>query len=305
MNDPYKVLGVSRNASEEEIKKAYRKLALKYHPDANPGDKAAEDKMKEINAAYDQILNPEKYRRTNAYGGTYGSAGGYGGSASAGRASGGGYGYGGAGSSPFGNGSPFGGFGGFGGFPFGMGGFGSWPSGGYASAEQSGPMRTVRSLLDAREYAKALSELDKIEVKNARWHYFYAMAHQGLGHTNLAREHAQMAAQMEPNNLEYLMYAEGFNLRDRTGGSTSGTGSPFGMGGFPFGGFGGFGSSSRTGGSIPTMQSGGCLKWALICIALNAVINFVSFRLGPVAMLATFALVTGGCLLFFRRSRRS
>lgn len=76
MDDPYRVLGVSPDASDEEIKKAYRQLAKKYHPDANPGDEAAAKKMKEINAAYEQIKNPQK---AAGYGSSYGSSyGGYG-----------------------------------------------------------------------------------------------------------------------------------------------------------------------------------------------------------------------------------
>ena len=65
--DPYTVLGVDRNASEEEIKKAYRALAKKYHPDANPNNPEAAEKMKEINAAYDQIQNPSAYQQQQTY----------------------------------------------------------------------------------------------------------------------------------------------------------------------------------------------------------------------------------------------
>ncbi len=60
MRDLYKVLGLSKNATDEEIKKAYRKLARKYHPDLNPGDKKAEAKFKEVNEAYSILSNKEK-----------------------------------------------------------------------------------------------------------------------------------------------------------------------------------------------------------------------------------------------------
>ena len=68
IEDPYKVLGVSRDASDEEIKKAYRRLAKKYHPDLNPGDAEAARKMQEVNAAYEQIKEPEKASQSG-YGG--------------------------------------------------------------------------------------------------------------------------------------------------------------------------------------------------------------------------------------------
>jgi DnaJ-class molecular chaperone len=63
MTDPYKVLGVNRNASDEEIKRAYRKLAKKLHPDLNPGDKKVEAQFKETTAAYDFLSDPEKRRK--------------------------------------------------------------------------------------------------------------------------------------------------------------------------------------------------------------------------------------------------
>ena len=72
IEDPYKVLGISPDASDEEIKKAYRRLAKKYHPDLNPGDAEAARKMKEVNAAYEQIKNPEKFRQSQPGGQSYG-----------------------------------------------------------------------------------------------------------------------------------------------------------------------------------------------------------------------------------------
>ena len=63
IEDPYKILGISRDATDDEIKRAYRRLAKQYHPDLNPGDPVAAKKMQQVNAAYEQIKNPEKTQK--------------------------------------------------------------------------------------------------------------------------------------------------------------------------------------------------------------------------------------------------
>src|SRR5262245_48365167 len=68
VKDYYKTLGVSKNASQEDIKKAYRKLARKHHPDVNPGDQAAEERFKEINEAYEVLSEPEKRKKYDQFG---------------------------------------------------------------------------------------------------------------------------------------------------------------------------------------------------------------------------------------------
>src|SRR3954466_5892495 len=70
--DPYKALGVDKKASDEDIKKAYRKLAREYHPDRNPDDPAAEERFKEIQQAYSILSDPDKRRQYDSGGGIFG-----------------------------------------------------------------------------------------------------------------------------------------------------------------------------------------------------------------------------------------
>lgn len=164
MADPYQVLGVDRNASDEEIKRAYRKLAKKYHPDANPGDEAAAKKMKEINDAYDQIKNPEKYRNQNA----------------------GGQGY-----SPYGQSGydPFGGY-----YQTNRG---QKYTDSYLQAAYNYILyRRYREALSALEQYQG--------TRDAQWYYLSAVANQGIGNQVTALEHMRKAVSMDPGNQEYL-----------------------------------------------------------------------------------------------------
>ena len=197
MYNPYQVLGVPSNASEEEIKKAYKALSRKYHPDANinnPNKDAAEEKFKEIQAAYQQIMK----ERTEGYSGQgYGSSY-YGGSGQAGYGSGnnsgGGYYYG-----------PFGGFGGFGGF-YGNGTDGR-SSTGY---EEDTHLRAAGNYIRNGYYKEARTVLDNMgtQERNARWYYYSAVAHYGVGNSVAALEHARRAAALEPANYEYQSLVE-------------------------------------------------------------------------------------------------
>jgi len=68
IKDYYYILGIARNASQDEIKKAYRKVEMKYHPDRNPGDKAAEEKFKEAAEAYEILSDPDKRSQYDRFG---------------------------------------------------------------------------------------------------------------------------------------------------------------------------------------------------------------------------------------------
>ncbi len=218
MSDPYQVLGVDRSASDDEIKKAYRRLSRQYHPDANlnnPHKEEAEEKFKEVQQAYDQIMK-EKEKGTSSAGSTaYGAGTGYDGDNQGNNASG--YDEGG----PFGGfygsgfyGNPFGsGFGGFGGQQ--RGGYGGQQRGGYGGQQRGGQsnqsyssedevrMRAAANYLNNQAYEEALHTLDTVEDRTAQWYYYCALAHNGLGNNVNALNYARQAASMDPDNIEY------------------------------------------------------------------------------------------------------
>lgn len=171
MRDPYEVLGVSRSATEEEIKKAYKTLSRKYHPDANinnPHKEEAEEKFKEIQQAYQQIMK----ERTEGY--SYQNTG-------------------------YGN---YGGFGsGYGNTGYGSGGFGNSGTG----YEEDGHLRAAGNYVRNGYYKEARTVLDSMEEssRSARWYYYSALAHAGLGNQVAALEHARRAAALEPGNMDY------------------------------------------------------------------------------------------------------
>ena len=189
MDDPYKVLGVSPDASDEEIKKAYRRLAKKYHPDRNPDDKEAAKKMQEVNDAYDRIKNPEKNRQTGGQG-AYGGYGGYG----------------------------YGGFGGYG--------YGQAQS---EESVNDRYQRAAAQYIRYGKYEEALNVLSSVSEKNARWYFLSALANNGLCNQVTALEHIRRAVSMEPDNQQYLSALEeienGGDAYRRQAGSFRGFGS--------------------------------------------------------------------------------
>lgn len=216
--NPYDILGVSRDASPDEVKKAYRKKAREAHPDLNPDDPTAAERMNKVNEAYDRIMNPEKYaredarRRAAAYGAPYSP----------------GYGRPGAGPQQPGPGTNAGGpYGAPGGYQwveinwediFGGAGFGGAAAATIhpeASASDGPEARLAVEAINAGRYQEALSALEKVvrSGRNARWHYLMALASHGAGQPTAALGHIRRARQMDPANADYLAAERSFTQR--------------------------------------------------------------------------------------------
>lgn len=164
--DPYRVLGVSRDADEETIKKAYRELVKKYHPDKyvnTPMAEVATEKMKEINEAYDMIMKGTQNQQSanTGHSGTY---------------------------NPYG---PFGGYGSYGG------------AGASGNANYSQPsFQAVRALISMGRMAEAEQMLNNLP-RTAEWYFLSGLIYMRRGWYDRAVEYIRTAVNMDPTNVEY------------------------------------------------------------------------------------------------------
>ncbi len=185
VSDPYRVLGLSPGASDEEVKAAYRKLAKKYHPDLNPGNQRAADRMNEINAAYEQIKNPQQQE---SYGQSYSST---------------------AYSDPWGSS--------YGGSYGSAGAYQSWES-----AERN-ELKAARNFIRARQFAQAVNALSGVPVseRDGEWYYLHAIANYNLGNRVAAMDSARRACAAAPGNERYrqllLQIQQGAQAYDAAG----------------------------------------------------------------------------------------
>ena len=188
MNDPYKILGVTPNASDEEIKKAYRELARKYHPDKYAGTDLADlasEKMKEINAAYEEVqaMRSGKQSAGGAYGNPYGNA--YG--------------------NPYGN-------------PYGQG----YGSSGARGGKHAATYAEVRGLINRGALDEADDLLDEIEEgeRDAEWNYLMGCLASRRHYYADALRYFDAACAADPYNMEYRMGRD--ELRRRASGGAGG-----------------------------------------------------------------------------------
>ena len=190
MNNPYQVLGVPESASDAEVKKAYLNLARKYHPDNyhdNPLEDLAQEKMKEINAAYEEITKERSGAKASGSYGNY--SGGYG------------YGYGESGTERQ-----------------------TWSG---ESSSGSSVLQQVRMAINGGDLSRAEALLAAFENHNAEWNFLKGAICYRRGWLDEAKRYYQTACQMDPGNAEYesaLNFMENGNAESyRPGGGSFGT----------------------------------------------------------------------------------
>lgn len=177
MTDPYKILEITRDASDEEVKKAYRQMARKYHPDKNPGNQAAEEMFIVVQEAYEQIMN-ERKNGGSSPGGPYTRE----------SATSGSYTYG-----------------------------GNYSQGPAAAQSDGDTQRfgAAANYIMNGYYHEGMNVLNNISERNALWHYLRSQANAGLGNNFAAVQDARTAVQMEPQNFMYQRYLQELQFGSR------------------------------------------------------------------------------------------